>query len=417
MTKLPIDTPPANLRQRVRADGTVRIWWEPSAAARRLGFDAVELDAARLTWSVREAERINRELDRAKDSGRRAVAGPNGRTVSALIAKYRGSSAWANHAPKTCQSYDAQLRLIDQKWGAYKVADFSKPIMHEWYEALLASKGLTTAMARLRHMSILMSYAELLGWRAENSNPCARLKLRTPKGRRRTASWAEVDALLAAAAELDMPGMATAIAMGLFQGQRQTDLRLATITQFRRRSVQLMGWPEARDVWVWALVRSKRGNEGAMIIHDSAAPLLEAAIAAATRRATRGGVVNADDLATQPLIWDDRADLSFTGPHAEHRFQKRWDAIRNRAGTMLRETGDLAAAEAIEGLQFRDLRRTFGALSRAGGATKDDAADVLGNSAATDQLLADIYMAPSFETASRAVMAVQRPKEAQRRKA
>lgn len=54
-------------------------------------------------------------------------------------------------------------------------------------------------------------------------------------------------------------------------------------------------------------------------------------------------------------------------------------------------------------LHFRDLRRTFGALARAGGAPKSDTADVLGCSAANNSRLCATYTAPKFHTASPAV--------------
>ena len=68
----------------------------------------------------------------------------------------------------------------------------------------------------------------------------------------------------------------------------------------------------------------------------------------------------------------------------------------------IRDAAVKAGFPALRELQFRDLRRTFGRLSRRGGATKSDVADVLGNSAATNQHLADIYMSPEIETAGRA---------------
>lgn len=56
-------------------------------------------------------------------------------------------------------------------------------------------------------------------------------------------------------------------------------------------------------------------------------------------------------------------------------------------------------------------------LSRAGGATKDDTGDVLGNSAAVNPRLGETYMPAQLETASRAVMAIKRPAKAKGRKA
>lgn len=415
--RLLIATPPELVRQRQRADGSWRIWWEPSAAARRLGFEVIELDATRLTWSVREATRINRELAKAIVTGRRAEAAPNGRTIEALANKYLRSDKFRRLAPKTQDSYRKAFAPIIVKWGRYAVVDFSKPVMHEWHETLLTTTSDATASARIRHFSILMAYAELIGWRAENSNPCTKLGMRTPQGRRRTASWEEFDALLEAAQALGLPSMAQAITLGLYTGQRQTDLREATLGAFRRRPLQLMGWAAPRECWVWFFTRSKRGNDGAVVIHEDAAPAFEAAIAAAKARAiaAAGGALTAEAAAATPLLWDDRANLPFTGRGAEDRFQNRWGSIRRAAANALTAADNEEGATALATLQFRDLRRTFGALSRRGGATKDDTADVLGNSAATDQHLADIYMSPQIETSGRAVSAVRRPEKARKK--
>lgn len=414
MSRLPLSDPPRNVRQRELANGDVRLWWEPSAAARKLGFGAVQLDAARLTWSVREAGRLNDELARAIKAGRRETRTMQGsRTIAALIDDYLKSRLFARKAAKTQDSYRKQLAIIARKWGEASVLDFSKPVMHQWYETLLEQTSEYTAIARLRHMSMLFAHAELIGWRPEGSNPCSKLKMSVPKGRRRVVTWAEFDALVQAARDLGLHSIETAIVLGMFQGQRQTDIRLATCGAFQRRRVQMLGWPEPRLVWTWQLTRSKRGNEGAMVIHHDAVPALEAALAAAKLRLYRqnGSVIREDEFAAAPLLADEGyGDASYAGPRAEFRFQTRWDKVRSSAVASAEAAGQHQFAAALAEIQYRDLRRSFGVHSRAGGASKDDAADVLGNSAATDQMLGDIYMAPSFETASRAVMAVHRPK-------
>ncbi|RWR34969.1 hypothetical protein D2T29_00390 [Sinirhodobacter populi] len=422
MSKLPLSDPPKNVRQRQLADGTTRIWWEPAAAARRLGFTAVQLDATRLTWSVREAKKLNDELAQALKLGKReARVSSGGRTIEALIDNYTKSSAFKRRAEKTRSSYARQFALILKKWGQSAVGDFTKPVMHTWYEALLEETSEYTAIARLRHMSILFAHAELIGWRAEGSNPCSKLKMAVPKGRRRTATWAEFDALVAAARDLGLLSIQTAMTLSMYQGQRQTDTRLATCGAFSRQEVQLPGWNAPRERWVWRLQRSKRGNEGAMVLHDDAAPVIAHAIEAAKARLRAenpGRIITAEMIEDAPLLGDEQhGGAPYHGSKGEDRFQNRFTAVRDRAIAAARERGQTKFAEALAGLQFRDLRRTFGVNSRAGGASKDDTADVLGNTAATDQFLGDVYMAPSFETASRAVEAVRRPKEQGRKKA
>jgi hypothetical protein len=379
--------PIRNLRERTRKDGSVRIWWEPQGAARTLGFASVELDEKRLTWSQREAEKLNAELDKALIAGRRDAPAASGRSLEALIEDYRRSKAWDRLAEKTRHSYNATFRLILRKWGSYPVKDFTKPVMYQYYETLRENSGEHIAAALIRSMSLLFSHAERTGWRAEGSNPCQRLGIRTPQPRHRSASWAEIDALVAAADAMGLRSMATAILLSVFQGQRQTDIILAEADEFTR----------ANGEWVWALTRSKRGNEGAFYLHEEVAARVAGAVAAA-QKAGRAR-----------LLHDDRTGQ----PYSPDLFAKRWQAVRAAAIEAAPGSGmaDLA------GLQFRDLRRTFGVLSRGGGASKDDAADVLGNSAATNPRLGKTYMPAQLETASRAIRSIKRPQPEERRKA
>lgn len=379
MTRRLIDNPPAGLRERARADGSVRLWWEPSAEARGRGARPVELDAARLTWSVRRATELNREA--TKGPAKPVV----GRTVGFLIDDYAASLAFRQKKPVTQGSYAKFFRMIRAKWGAALVADFDKPTLATWYEALHQAKGPYMAMHLIRHFSILFSHAELRGWRPEGSNPCARIRVEVPKGRRRTAEWAEFDALIAAADRLGLTAIGHAIMLSTLQGQRQTDIREA-----RREHLHQLALADGRSIWVWLFEQSKRGNEAFAVLHPETVARLAARLA---------------DDAPGPLLADDLTGQPWSVTLFCHRF------------AAVRDATVKAGHKSLAGLQFRDLRRTFGRLSRRGGATKSDVADVLGNSAATNQFLADVYMSPEIETALRAVMAIQRPEQPERKRA
>lgn len=373
-----IANPPAGLRERRRSDGSTRIWWEPSSAARNLGFSPVELDEHRLTWSRRQAEKLNRELASAQRSGRRAPRAIGTRSIDALIQTYTQSLAFTELRPKTQASYQANFRLIGTKWGSQHVRDFTKPVMRVWYESLYAGAGPYQAQALIRAMSLLFSHAELIGWRAEGTNPCYRLKMKTPPPRDRWATWAEIDALLAAADREGLPSIGTAILLSLLQGQRQTDVIAA-----RRGDFDQVG-----DRIVWSFTRSKRNNAAALWLHDEVADRLRNHLERTTDPARR-------------LLQDEISGADYD----TDLLGRRWRKVRDVAVAADR-TGKMAR---LSSLQFRDLRRTFGVLSRAGGSTRDDTADVLGNSAATNPRLAQTYMPGQIDTASRAVDAIRRP--------
>ena len=386
---------PKGMRQRVRSDGTVRVWWEPRADARALGFEVVELDGNRMEWSRKEAATLNTKVEAALAGDTpKARRGQPRRTIDDLISSYRQSAHWkAELAPKTRDSYGKLLDLIAKKWGTRAVADFDKAAMATWYEALFTEKGTRMAQAMIRMMSVLFGQAERLGWRPENSNPCFRLRVVTAKPRNRYATDDELAAIFAGARALGLVGVELAIALALYQGQRQTDILHAPRGAFTLFDVVRDG--QLAKVLVWKLTRSKRGNAGAMEIHPDVLPLLRRVLAdTGTTNAPRGP----DD----PLILDGAT----AAPFGEFLFNKRWHAVLDWAADP-----DLGGQPSVQTLQFRDLRRTFGVLARAGGASNNDVGDVLGNSAATNPQLEETYMPASFTTASRAVLAVQRPEK------
>lgn len=365
----PITNPPARLRQRQRSDGSWRIWWEPETAIRALGFKPVALDQQRLTWSTREAERLNADVKlvrgkEASDRGPKRASAHNGRTIKDLINAYRASPHWDNLKPATQKDYRAAFNLIEGKWGASQVIDFDKPIMLEWYETLYRTSGKYQAASLLRKMSILFTYSEQKGWRFDN--PCLRMKLVIPKSRDRIASWPEIDALLKEC--VGTPSMGCAIALAIFQGQRQKDIIEAKLADFTGGD--------------WLFVRSKRSNHGALNIHPEVLPWMRQMLALDPDRET--------------LLISEVTGRAYTTDH----FQRIFYRIRKNAAKRL---------PTITTLQFRDLRRTFGHMARMGGASERDVADALGNNAWKDPKLSGTYMPANADTASRAVNAIARP--------
>ncbi len=378
---------PKRVRQRERADGSLRLWWEPDATAKRHGFEAVELDPDRPTWSVQRATQLNADVDRANKGRGAAPRSSGGRSIEALIALYLADEMFTGKKAKTQASYRGFLKIISEKWGAENVVSFSKPVLRKWYQTNCTARGTTMAARLNAMMSILFSFAELEGWRPEGSNPATRIKVGAATRRSRIVSWEEFDACIDAAEGLGYHALAWCCRLSLFQGQRQTDVFQAAPKDFRDVET------EAGTRLAWKVLRSKRGTLGMMAVHPEIAPALRQLLAA------RQG----EDV----LLIDE----TLGRPFDDGSFRRRWDAVRDLAA---RRCPSITASD--NPLQFRDLRRSFGVLARAGSASNDDIADVLGNSANQDAMLEDIYMPPSFETASRAVLAIQRPAKTEKRR-
>ncbi|PJN96080.1 hypothetical protein CNY89_04665 [Amaricoccus sp. HAR-UPW-R2A-40] len=252
MNQPPIKNAPQRLRQRWRArEKSWRIWWEPSTDLRELGFEVVELDPKRLTWSVREAERLNGLVDQRRSGVVAPAAARRGRTVLALIRDFETSPEFSDLKPASQRDYRQGFRQIEAKWGDSPVVDFTPPVIYQWYRALLRERSVFVAASLKRKLSILLSHAVILGWRSDN--PALGVKSKTPPRRTRIGTWEELDSLTASARRLGLYSIALAILLAIYQGQRRTDIVQAQRAAFAEHT--------------WLLRRSKRGNAGGFELH------------------------------------------------------------------------------------------------------------------------------------------------------
>lgn len=380
----PILDPVPGLRQRQRADGSWRLWWEPNAAQRAAGAVVVEMDAGKPGHGAQQAKTLHAQWTAAV-RGEAPVVVASGRSMNALIEDYLASRHFTRKPDTTQRSYRSDLKAIGEKWGPQPVTSFDAPIMDQWYDSLLVAKGPWRAKAILTMARILFKHGERRGWREKGSNPCTEMEYEATPLRNRVGSWAELDACLQAARRLGLRQIRCALLLAVYGGQRQGDQRLARPEQFQVFSLNVPGMDRPRRVWVWSLTRSKRGNEGIVAIHAAAVPALRVQL----RRCAAGE-------GPGTLLWDEATGKTFT----PEQFFKRWEAVRAEAARHV---------PSVATLTWRDIRRTFGHLARGGGASKGDVADVLGNTADTNAQLAAIYMAPQIATSLRAVDAIQRP--------
>ena len=387
MTK-PITKKVKGLRQRKLARGW-RFWWEPNAKERAAGFEVFELDPARPSWSIRKCEDLNRATRDALVSTGKVRPTRGTRDIGQLITAYKKGRRWQDLSTASHRDYLADFRLITRKWGHSPVRDFTKPIMHAWYETLLGTTGKSQAKSMITKMSLLFSHAELIGWRPENSNPCSRLGMTTPPPRQRTASWSEIFALMDAAKELNYPTIAAIIQCMILTGQRPGNVIEAKIADFHLVDVPIPGagpdQPQNRKAWIWQFIRTKRKNLATIELHPNLVPVISELLMRADNDQEH---LFKDDLTGQPFSYSV--------------FNSRWKKTRKLTAEKLPD---------ILTLQVRDFRTTSSTLAREGGASISDAGDLLGNKAASNPLLKATYMVPDFESIRRAVRAIQVPSD------
>ena len=254
-----------------------------------------------------------------REWARREGAAQEARTVGQAVEAYlveRGPEL----APNTLRLYQSAATRIAEWAGAVYLDELERRDVRQWLHARSAAVSANRSLSLLR---AVYSHAVERGWC--DDNPAAGVRRRTERPRRRIATPAELRAL----ADHATPQWRAIIAVAVLTGMREAELRLL------RRDALL-------DDGI-VLVRPKTGAES-LIVWTSA---LRDAIGAAL-----------DARRVESLyVFPSRRG----GPYTAFGFTTTWRRLFARAG--------------VEGLQFRDLRRT--AATQA--ATLEDARDLLGH--------------------------------------
>ena len=414
MTTHPMDKPPARMRQRKRASGTWRLWWEPEAAVRRMGFETVELDADKPTWSIRRAKDLNDQVDRARGG---AKARPQARTVNDLIVDYKASPKWSKLKPATRRDYIAAFNIIQKKWGADLVINMKKSTVIEWWEANFHKRGETQAGSLHRKLSLLLSHAEMKEW--IEINPCLRMKIPKPAPRERTVSWAEQDDLILMADQLGLGSVGTAIILSAWTGMRQTDCLNVTydniiaafiptsLIQRAANEAEIADLVSAQDIERITMTDFINTGRKAKTITHTALFYLQ------IRQSKRGKIIsvrlqdeplnrvmdNHNLPATKQILFFETSNTKYA---SQDQFSKAFARVRKH--TAIKLPSVMAPV-----IQFRDFRRTFSSRARRGGISTENIGSAMGNTIATNPELEETYIPATSAGASTAAAGIKRP--------
>lgn len=218
---------PAYLKLRRQPDGSYRPRWEPGPGLRARGHCGEDLKDDAGGWlgleaAIARAETLNAEAANAPRPRKKLVA--ETRTCQALVETYFRSADFRHLAPQTQYDYRLKLGVWLQTFGDVHVRAVRKPHLVEFWQRLHDARGHHMAAGVTRTVGALMTYAELIGWRDEDTNPAHKLKRPTPPGR--LVLWApeEVEAVIEAGDHMGLASMGDAVLLALHSGQRQQDV-------------------------------------------------------------------------------------------------------------------------------------------------------------------------------------------------
>lgn len=396
---------------RTTTAGVLRYYWIPSPAQRRANWKSlslgVELEAAMLAARVR-----NDAVDRWRTGGAkpRAVASFVRRaTVGSFIARYRrdwleskDDGGRDRFEATTRSTYNSALNRIDAIFGDIAAVALTRKHVRDFRDAMMRPKakggvGHTTAHGTLRVLRTLLSWAvkhELL-----DRNVAEDFELGMPAPRHQIWELDDIAAFIAAAHDLAMPGMALAVELAEWTGQRESDLIALTSAQWRPivlRDRDLTAALAGTDGAVWGL-SLRQGKTKVWVGLPIVGALRNRIEAAIATNANREGVV------VTTILTNDQSGLPWQQRHFIRRFMEvKAHAVAgftDRAGRIHPARLELAD------LQFRDFRRT--AIVRLGELGMDDQAisATSGHKLASIKRILETYMPRNTIMAARGTVA------------
>ena len=365
-------------------DGRPR--WEPGPGVRALKFQGRDLKDDNGRWlglegAITAAEALNDEVKACRDGApRRAPATPisHERTCRLLAERYYASADFQLLAESTQADYRRKIGLfLGTEFGTASVRAVTKPQALGFWQQSYDKRGHAMANGIKASVSAMFSYAELIGWRNEESNPF--LKLRRPKLPPRIAIWTpdKAQAMVTISDTIALPEVGDAIVIGLHTSQRLGDVLDMPLRTFASDRV--------------ALTQMKR-----KALID--APMTSQLKARMTKVRERYAARSVIDLDAKAIV-----DLSGKA-YDRYAFNKAYRAVRDETVAQHPEFEvDLRFAPRLSELTFQDTRDTAVTRLALAGCTLPQIAAITGHKPAHITSVIQHYLALDVAMADEAI--------------
>lgn len=263
-----------------------------------------------------------------------------------LRASYKKSLEWQQLAPRTRKSYDEIIKLLDD------CIPEKAPVAQITRQVVIAIRDKfadrpRTSVYTLQVLSVMMRYAADIN--LIDRNPCA--GVRKPSLKSRTAIWDDESIALVLSCSDNI--IITAFMLALHTGQRRGDVLRLTWAQY--------------DGQAFAIRQSKTGAA----VHVPVTRQLKQHLDALKKQSTH-------------IVLDASGK-----PTSDNAFRIRWEKMRSKLG--------------LEGLQFRDLRRTAVVNLAEAGCTVPEIAAITGHKINETQKIIETYWVPTRLQAQAAI--------------
>lgn len=369
------------LTPRPGANGIDRWFWTPSPELRVFGWRNTRLaaDTGRRGDAIREAERLNSEVDAWRAEGGGAVTGISRRaragTWNALIDLYKSDDYFLSKEKSTRIGYKKSLRVVERFCGDEPMRSTTTKDIKKFYNKL-RKKTPSQANAVLRMIRTLYVFA--ISENLAGGNPAKDVMLVGTAASGLIWPSEAVDHFVATADRLGRHSIGTAVRLNEWMGQREGD-------------ILTMPWSRYRDGFIY-IKQSKRGAK---------APLpVDMVTALSTRLAAERARLDARKVVATTIIVNEDNGL----PYLEDRFRHVFAAIRAVAAKTMPvvEMDHLDAPVPYTDLKFMHLRHTAATRLYDAAVEDGDIGAITGHSLVSIKSIMKHYRFVTTKQASRA---------------
>ena len=361
---------PPYLKPRRQPNGSYRPRWEPGPGLRARGFSGEDLKDDAGAWlgleaAIARAETLNAEAAGAPRPRKKLVA--ETRTCRALVETYYRSADFKHLAAQTQYDYRLKLGVWLQTFGDELVRAVRKPHLVAYWQAMHDARGHHMAAGINRVVGAVMTHAELIGWRDEDTNPAHKLKRPTPPGRLRLGTPEEITALIDAGDAQGLSSIGDAVLLALHSGQRQQDVLVLPETLIDAGALRL------------SQAKTKARVDAPMT------PQLLKRLEDARRRKRLSGIWQAPE-----IVVSETTGRAYRADHFRHTFA----AVRAEAAER---------CPSVAGFHFQDLRDTAVTRLALAGCDLIRIIAITGHSAASVQMIMKHYLTLNSAMAAEAI--------------
>lgn len=403
------------LTQRPTAGG-LRYYWEPNPAQRKAGWKTMTLSLD-LSAAIAEAKKRNDDIANWKDGGARPKA------VARYVKRATFGQVLQRYRAEKLSRLGAETQKVDkyaidrlEKWaGDQPIGYITRARVRALRDAMCpggpGTAGHHPAHATLKKGRAIFAWAMAEMEELVTANPFENFGLPAPHPRQAVWEGDDVEAFCAMADEMGWHSIGLAVRIGTYTGQREGDILKLTTADWREVTLRQLRFdkelhgqlasatgPDAGKVMGIRLLQSKGKRWIGTPIEGALRDEIETAIAAARQRNTGKAVA---EIGAQRILIKETNNA----PWEQKDFIRTFKTVRDAAIGRARKLGDVARAQRLETLQFRDLRRTC--VVTLGELGMDDAgiSAITGHTLATIKKILEVYMPRTEAMAARAIVA------------